>query len=111
MLNEGLIHNDTMALVRSAIVDQIRKLGPTSPNQLERAVFKALVGHDRDEVDWDIEDNQAGYYIWLKSFDQRIDELIEDGHIRTDKRGTLIPTAAEPRSDKSPPAPPAAPAD
>ena len=69
MLNEGLIVNDTKALVKSAIVNQIRELGSTTPDGLERAVFKSLVGHEREEVDWDIEDNQAGYFTWLKSFD------------------------------------------
>ena len=47
MLNEGLIVNDTTALVKSEIVNQIRRLGATTPDELERAVFKALVGHDR----------------------------------------------------------------
>ena len=82
MLNEGLIVDDSAALVKSEIVNQIRRLGPTSPDALERAVFKALVGHDREEVDWDIEDNQAGYYMWVKSFDRLIHELIEDGYER-----------------------------
>ncbi len=39
MLNEGIIVNDA----------------------------KALVGHDRDEVDWEIEGNQAGYYTWMRN--------------------------------------------
>ena len=111
MLNEGVILNDTMALVKSEIVNQIRRLGPTTPEQLERAVFKALVGHDREEVDWDIEDNQAGYYSWIKSFDQRITELIEDGYISTGDTGTLVPAEAEPRSDYSHPVNPSAQSD
>ncbi len=59
MLNEGLIVNDTAALVKSEIVRRIHQLGPTAPEQLERAVFQALTGHDRADVDWDIEDNHA----------------------------------------------------
>lgn len=109
MLNEGLILNDTSALVKSEIVNQIRRLGGTTPDALERAVFKALVGHDRDEVDWDVDDNQAGYYTWLKSFDRLIHELIEDGYIRAEEPNTLVPTEPEPVSDYShlvyPPAP------
>lgn len=101
MLNEGLIVNDTTALIKSAIVDQIRRLGPTTADNLERAVFKSLVGHDREEVDWDIEDNQAGYYTWLKSFDRLVHELIEDGYILADEPGTLKPTEAEPVSEYS----------
>ena len=79
MLNEGLIVNDTTSMVKSEIVNQSRRLGPATPDQLEAAVFRALVGHSRDEVDWDIEDNKAGYYTWVKSFDRLIHELIEDG--------------------------------
>jgi hypothetical protein len=101
MLNEGLIKNDTSALVRSEIVSQLRRLGPIAPDSLERAVFKSLVGHDRDEVDWDSEGNQAGYYVWLKSFDQLIAELIEDGYILTEEPNILVPTQPQPVSEYS----------
>ena len=84
MLNEGLIVNDTTALVKSEMVNQIRRLGPTTPDELERAVFRSITGHEREEVDWDIKDNQAGYYSWVKSFDQLISELVEDGYIRVE---------------------------
>jgi hypothetical protein len=84
-------------------------LGSTTPDELERPVFKSLVGHDRDEVDWDIEDNQAGYYTWMKSFDGLVSELIEDGYILAEESGHLVPTEAEPVSEYShlayPPAP------
>ena len=66
MPNEGLIVNDSTALVKSEIVRQIRRLGSCSPDELERAVFEALVGRSREEVDWEIEDNQAGYYTRVK---------------------------------------------
>jgi hypothetical protein len=101
MLNEGLISNDSVALMKSEIVNQIRRLGITTPHDLERTVFKALVGRDREEVDWEIEGNQAGYFTWVKSFDRLIGELIDDGYIRDDEHGNLAPTEAEPRSDYS----------
>jgi hypothetical protein len=101
MLNEGLIVNDTTALVKSEMVRQIRRLGATTPDDLERAVFKALIGHDREEVDWDVEDNQAGYYTWIKSFDQLIGELIEDGYIRSEEVRRLVPTEADPSVEYS----------
>jgi hypothetical protein len=101
MLNEGVIVNDTAALVKSEIVDQIRDLGATTPDELERAVFKALTGHERDDVDWDVEGNQAGYYTWVKSFDQMIGELVEDGYILVEElkdtgERTIVPTEALP---------------
>jgi hypothetical protein len=101
MLNEGLIVNDTAALVKSEMVNQIRRLGPTSPDELERAVFKAITGHDREEVDWDVKDNQAGYFTWLKSFDQLMGELVEDGYIRVEEGPRLVPTEAEPHGEYS----------
>ena len=100
MLNEGLIVNDTAALVKSQIVNQIRRLGPTTPDDLEQAVFQALTGHGREDVDWDVEDNQAGYYTWLKSFDQLVNELTEDGYIRVEEK-RLVPTEAEPHTEYS----------
>jgi hypothetical protein len=108
MLNEGLIVNDTTALVKSEIVNQIRRLGATTPDALEQAVFKALVGHGREEVDWEVKDNQAGYYTWVKSFDNLVHELIEDGYI-VKENDSLVPTPAEQVSEYShlvyPPAP------
>lgn len=101
MLNEGLIVNDTGALVKSEIINEIRRLGPTTPDELERAVFKALTGHSREDVDWDVEDNQAGYYTWMKSFDQLIGELVEDGYIVAEESGRLVPTEADTPSDYS----------
>ena len=101
MLNEGIIVNNTTALVKSEMVRQIRRLGPTTSDEFERAVFQALTGHDRDEVDWENEDNQAGYYTWLKSFDQLIGELVEDGYIRIVETRQLVPTEAEPQTEYS----------
>jgi len=96
MLNEGIIVNDTAALLRSEIVNQIRRLGPTTPDDLERAVFRSLTGHNREDVDWEIEDNQAGYYSWLRSFDHLVHELVEDGYILVDEEQGLVPTDALP---------------
>lgn len=101
MLNEGLIVNDTTSLVKSEIVSQIRRLGPSAPDALERAVFEALVGRNHEEIDWDIEDNHAGYYTWGKTFDGLVQELIADGYILSEERGTLVPTEAEPVSEYS----------
>ena len=101
MLNEGLILNDTAALMKSEIVNQIRRIGPSAPDHLERAVFKSLVGHSREEVDWDVEGNQAGYYTWVKSFDRLVGELIEDGYIVTEEPNILAPTETDPVSEYS----------
>ena len=102
MLNEGLILNDSAALVKSEMVNHIRRLGPTTPEALERAVFESITGQRREDVDWDIEDNKAGYYTWVKSFDRLVHELIEDGYMFTEEvSGTLVPTEAESQSEYS----------
>lgn len=106
MLNEGIVVNDAAVLVKSEIINQIRRLGPTSPDELERVVFESLTGHKREEVDWDIKDNQAGYYTWLKSFDQLIEELVQDDYILVETQGNgsdkvLKPSESSPTVDYS----------
>ena len=101
MINEGIITNDTKTLVKSEMIRQIHSLGSTNPDTWERSVFRALTGHDREDVDWEFEDNQAGYYLWVKTFDNLIEELVEDGYVRVDPAGdngnrTLTPTGRDP---------------
>ena len=79
MLNEGIITNSTKSLVKSEMLRQLTE--ETTPEQWERRVFEAVTKHKREDVDWEFEDNQAGYYTWIKSFDGLIDELIEDGYV------------------------------
>ena len=106
MLNEGIITSDSSALIKSEMIRQLHALGPTNPDLWERSVFKALTGHDRDEVDWSVEDNQAGYYSWIRSFDKLIEELVEDGYVRVEqaegsKERTLIPVETDEPIDYS----------
>jgi hypothetical protein len=81
MLNEGTIANDTSTLVKTEMLQQLWKTGRTTPDRWEQLVFYALTGYTRHDIDWSVEDNQAGYYTWLRSFDQLIEELIEDGYV------------------------------
>ena len=82
MINEGIIANDSKILVKSEMIKSLSKLGRTSPLDWEREVFRTLTGHEQTDVDWSVEDNHAGYYTWIKSFDQLIEELIDDGYAR-----------------------------
>lgn len=98
-LNEGIVVNDARSLMKSIMVKRLHELGPTTPNEWERAVFRELTDHDRDEVDWDFEDNQAGYYMWMRSFDDLVAELVDDGYVReqtSDGGKKLVPLDAEP---------------
>lgn len=88
MLTEGIVVNDTRALMKSKIYDKLLELGEADASTWERAVFQSFTGHDREDVDWRIEDNHAGYYSWVKAFDQMVEELIEDGYVRDEVNGT-----------------------
>ncbi|MBN2241673.1 MAG: hypothetical protein JW793_03205 [Acidobacteria bacterium] len=83
-VNEGIVTGDTKVQVKSEMLRQLARLKETTPDLWERAVFESLTGHRREEVDWDREDNQAGYYTWIRSFDQLIAELEEDGYVRSE---------------------------
>jgi hypothetical protein len=105
MLNEGIITNDARSLVKSEMIRQLRMLGETTPEIWERRVFRALTGHSRRDVDWEFEDNQAGYYTWIKSFDGLIDELVEDGYAKVveneDRTRTMVAVETDPAIEYS----------
>jgi hypothetical protein len=82
MLNEGIIVNDAKTVVKSEMVRQLRRLERATPDEWERAVFTAFTGQKREDVDWRFEDNQAGEFLWLKSFDKLVLELVDDGYVR-----------------------------
>ena len=82
-LNEGIVAGDTKVQVKSEMLRQLAKLDETTPDLWERAVFESLTGHKREDVDWNCDDNHAGYYSWIRSFDQLIVELEEDGYVKS----------------------------
>ena len=83
LLNEGVVVGDTRVQMKSEMLRQLARLKETTPDLWERAVFESLTGHRREDVDWECDDNQAGYYTWIRSFDQLISELEEDGFVRS----------------------------
>jgi hypothetical protein len=104
-LNEGIVGGDTRVQMKSEMLRQLSHLQETTPDLWERAVFKSLTGFTREDVDWGCDDNQAGYYTWIRSFDQLICELEEDGFVRTVKldgdRKVLRKTDWDPSIDVS----------
>ena len=82
MLNEGIVVSDAKALVKSEMLRQLWAEPRITPRRWEERVFAALAGVPHGEVDFGIEDNQAGYYTWVRSFDGLVAELIEDGYVR-----------------------------
>ena len=80
-INEGIVGSGTKIAVKSEMLRQLKSVNETTPDEWERAVFESLTGHRREDVDWDIPDNHAGYYTWIRSFDQLISELEEEGYV------------------------------
>jgi len=104
-LNEGIVSSDAKILMKSVMLQQIARLKQTTPDEWERAVFESLLGYKREDVNWDIEGNQAGYDTWIRSFDQLISELEEDGYVRVVNTGgsrkVLMATERDPIIDFS----------
>lgn len=81
-LHEGIVLENSSSQVKSEMIRQIRRLGETTPKEWEKATFHGLTGGQREEVDWRFEDNQAGAYTWIKSFDRLIEELVDEGYVK-----------------------------
>jgi hypothetical protein len=81
MENEGILVSTSWMLMKDEMINAIRELGSGTPDEWERAVFERLTGHNRDDVDFEVDDNQAGYFLWLKTFDKLVAELIDDGYV------------------------------
>jgi hypothetical protein len=96
MANEGVVISSSASELRSQMLTQLERLGTTDADSWEQAVFTELTGASRDDVDWDIEHNQAGYSLWIKAFDRLVQELIDDGFVRL-VAGT---TSSDRRSDR-----------
>ena len=106
MINEGIIASHSKIVVKSEMLKQLWTLGPTDADTWERALFRTMVGVEREDVDWDFQDNQAGYFTWIKSFDQLIGELVEDGYVQVEhvdgsKDRYLVPTERDGSIDYS----------
>ncbi|MEJ2109850.1 MAG: hypothetical protein P8Z37_08055 [Acidobacteriota bacterium] len=86
-LNEGIIASDNKANIKSEMLRQLAHLEETTPDLWERKVFESLTGYRREDVNWDLADNQAGYYTWIRSFDELISELEEDGYVKSFEAG------------------------
>ena len=105
MLNEGILLNDSATLMKTEMVRELWRLRETTPDELERAVFERRTGSTREDIDWDVEDNKAGYFLWTKTFDGLLTELVEDGYLtveKTDEGGSLLKAAeVDPALDMS----------
>jgi hypothetical protein len=98
MLNEGILVSDTKITMKSLMLRVLWRLGPTDPVTWERFVFRELTGRTQNDVDWDVKDNQAGAFTWIRAFDDLITELVDDGYVKVeyarDGGRRLAPTEA-----------------
>jgi hypothetical protein len=82
MLNEGIVKPDTRQLMKTEMIRELHELGSATPLRWQHAVFKRCTGEEFTELDWEFEDNKAGAFLWTKSFDELIQELVVDGFVR-----------------------------
>ena len=106
MLNEGIIKPDARQLMKTEMIQELHVLGGTTPLRWQHAVFKRCTGEDFTELDWDHEDNKAGAFLWTKSFDQLVEELVDEGFVcqAQDKKSgeaILVPVDVDPDIDWS----------
>jgi hypothetical protein len=106
MLNEGIVQPDARQLMKTEMIREIHELGSATPVRWQHAVFKRCTGEDFSELDWDFEDNKAGAFLWTKSFDQMVKELVEDGFVREAEdestgEAVIVPVDVDPDIDWS----------
>ena len=106
MLNEGIVKPDIRQLMKTEMIRELHELGGATPLRWQHAVFKRCTGEEFSDLDWDFEDNQAGAFLWTKSFDQLILELVEDGFVREAEddgsgEAILVPVDVDPDIDWS----------
>jgi hypothetical protein len=106
MLNEGIVKPDTRQLMKTEMIRELHELGSATPLRWQHAVFKRCTGEEFTELDWEFEDNKAGAFLWTKSFDELIQELVVDGFVRKaehEESGevVLVPVDVDPDIDWS----------
>ena len=106
MLNEGIVRPDIRQLMKTEMIRELHELGCATPLRWQHAVFKRCTGQDFEDLDWDFEDNKAGAFLWTKSFDQLIQELVDDGFVREEEdersgEAILVPVDVDPSIDWS----------
>lgn len=106
VLNEGIVRPDVRQLMKTEMIRELHELGSATPLDWQHAVFKRCTGEDFSELDWEFEDNQAGAFLWTKSFDQLVEELVADGFVREAEdgetgRAVMVPVEVDPDIDWS----------
>ena len=66
---------ETSASLKAQMLRQLRLLGEATSDGWERAVFQTLTGGTREDVDWNCQENYAGYAL----FDLDDDSPVLDG--------------------------------
>jgi hypothetical protein len=101
MSNRIAVVQETSASLKAQMLRQLRLLGEATSDGWERAVFQALTGGTREDVDWDHQENYAGYALWLQTFGVLVAELITEGAVVREERDGRIVMFARPAEQVS----------
>ena len=92
---------ETSASLKAQMLRQLRLLGEATSDGWERAVFQTLTGGTREDVDWNCQENYAGYALWLRTFGGLVAELIVEGAVLREERDGRVVMFARPAEQVS----------
>ena len=101
MSNRISVVEETSASLKAQMLRQLRLLGEATSDGWERVVFKTLTGGTREDVDWDHQENYAGYALWLQTFGHLVAELIIEGAVLREERDGRVVMFARPAEQLS----------
>lgn len=81
MLNEGPVTDTKRHRIKSAMMRELERLREADARTWERATFRAITGESVDDIDWNTQENVAGYRLWMGTFEQIAAELEADGYV------------------------------
>ena len=67
--------------LKTVMMKELDRLQHTDARTWEQATFQAVTGEPAQNVDWDIQENVAGYRLWMGTFEQIAKELEADGYV------------------------------
>jgi len=101
MSNRIAVVEETSASLKAQMLRQLRLLGEATSDGWERAVFQALTGGTREDVDWDQQEDYAGYALWLQTFGLLVAELVTEGAVLREERNGRVVMFARPAGQVS----------
>ena len=79
---EGRISHAIRKATTADLMRQLGQLGAASADAWERAVFTALNGRLREDLDLELDENRTEYGVWIRSFDRLKAQLLANEQVR-----------------------------